>query len=66
MRAGKVKWSNEIKGAGVIRDADGGEHPVRFSDILGDGFRTLAEGETVEFEVEAGRRAHRVRRLSED
>ena len=69
MRAGKVKWFNEIKGVGVIRDADGGEYPVHFSEVLDDGFRTLAEGEAVEFDVAAGppgRRAARVRRLSED
>jgi len=69
LRAGRVKWFNEIKGVGVIRDADGGEWPVHFSEISGDGFKTLFEGEGVEFDVTVGRgapRAARVRRVSED
>ena len=69
MRTGKVKWFNEIKGIGVIRDADGGDYPVHFSGIVDDGFRTLSEGEAVEFDVTAGvsgERATRVRRMSGD
>ena len=69
MRAEKVKWFNEIKGVGVIRDAEGGEYPVHFSGILDDGFRTLFEGEAVEFDVTAGpsgQQATRVRRVSGD
>jgi len=69
LRNGNVKWFNEIKGVGVIRGADGGEYPVHFSEILGDGFRTLSEGEAVEFDVIAGastEKATRVRRVSED
>ena len=69
MRTGNVKWFNEIKGVGVIRDADGGEYPVHFSGIVDDGFRTLSEGEAVEFDVTAGasgERATRVRRMSGD
>jgi len=69
LRTGKVKWFNEIKGIGVIRDADGGDYPVHFSGIVDDGFRTLSEGEAVEFDVTAGvsgERATRVRRMSGD
>ncbi len=65
MRTGMVKWFNEIKGVGVVRDLEGGEFPVHFSEILGEGFRTLFEGEAVEFDV-TGRQAACVRRLSED
>jgi len=69
LRTGNVRWFNEIKGVGVIRDAEGGEYPVHFSGILDDGFRTLSEGEAVEFDVAAGasgERATCVRRLSGD
>ena len=51
MQLGRVKWFNEIKGTGVIRGSHGNEYPVDFDKILDDGFRTLFEGETVEFDV---------------
>ncbi len=69
MRTGRVKWFNEIKGVGVIRDAAGGEYPFHFSGIAADGFRTAYEGEAVEFEVAPGRsgeRATRIRKVSGD
>lgn len=51
---GKVKWFNDSKGYGFI-EQDGGEDVfVHFSSIQMDGFKTLAEGQTVEFEVKAG------------
>jgi CspA family cold shock protein len=62
---GKVKWFNEIKGSGQIRSSEGGDFPVHFSEIREEGFRTLFEGETVEFDVTTdtgGPRAVRVRR----
>lgn len=53
---GTVKWFNDSKGYGFIQH-DGGEDVfVHFSAIVGDGFRTLAEGESVEFEVRNGER----------
>jgi CspA family cold shock protein len=64
---GNVKWFNEIKGVGMIRDLEGGEYPIHFSEILEDGFRTLFEGEAVGFEItprQSGQVAVRVRRLS--
>ena len=51
---GTVKWFNEAKGFGFIRDDSGEELFVHFSAILGGGFRTLAEGQRVEFDVVAG------------
>ena len=53
MATGTVKWFNETKGFGFITPSDGSKDVfVHFSAIQGDGFRTLAEGQTVSFEVE--------------
>ena len=52
---GTVKWFNESKGCGFISPADGGEDVfVHFREIVGDGFKTLAEGQAVNYEVENG------------
>ena len=51
MATGVVKWFNENKGYGFIRQEDGTEVFVHYSAIQGDGFRTLSEGSEVEFEV---------------
>ena len=51
MANGTVKWFNDAKGYGFITKEDGGDVFVHFSDIQGDGFRSLAEGQAVEFEV---------------
>ena len=51
MSTGKVKWFNEAKGYGFIQRPDGDDVFVHFSAIQGDGYRTLNEGETVEFEI---------------
>lgn len=48
---GTVKWFNDSKGYGFIQREGGEDVFVHFSAISGDGFRTLAEGEAVEFEV---------------
>lgn len=55
MTTGTVKWFNESKGFGFIAPSDGGKDVfVHFSAIEGSGFKTLAEGQAVEFEVEDG------------
>ena len=51
---GKVKWFNDAKGYGFIEQEGGEDVFVHFSAIQMDGFKTLAEGQVVEFEVKAG------------
>lgn len=51
MARGQVKWFNEKKGYGFISQEDGDDVFVHFSGIKGEGFRTLREGDEVEFEV---------------
>ena len=54
MATGRVKWFNEKKGYGFV-SIDGGEDVfVHYSEIQGDGFRTLYEGQEVQFEVVEG------------
>src|SRR5258705_5972206 len=51
---GTVKWFNEAKGFGFISQEGGEDVFVHFSAIQGDGFKTLAEGESVEVDVTRG------------
>jgi len=53
---GSVKYFNESKGYGFIRDDQGEEIFVHHSAIQGEGFRTLNEGESVEFDAVVGQR----------
>ena len=54
MAKGTVKWFNESKGFGFISQEGGEDVFVHFSAITGSGFKTLAEGDAVEFEVQQG------------
>ncbi len=56
MTQGTVKWFNAEKGFGFIEVEGGNDVFVHFSAIQGDGFKTLDEGQKVEFEVEEGNR----------
>jgi len=53
---GKVKWFNPEKGYGFIEREEGGDVFVHFSAIQSEGFKTLEEGEVVEFEIVEGPR----------
>jgi len=52
MATGKVKWFNAKKGYGFISSDSGEDVFVHFSEIQGDGYKTLDEGQAVQFEVE--------------
>jgi CspA family cold shock protein len=54
MPVGTVKWFNDAKGFGFIRQDEGPDVFVHYSQISGDGFRSLEEGQPVSFEVKEG------------
>jgi CspA family cold shock protein len=53
---GKVKWFNEAKGFGFIEQESGPDVFAHFSAIQGSGFRTLNEGQQVEFRITQGQK----------
>ena len=54
MYTGIVKWFNESKGFGFISQSEGEDVFVHFRAIVGDGFKTLREGQEVKFDIENG------------
>ena len=54
MAEGTVKWFNDSKGFGFISQEEGEDVFVHYSSIESDGFRSLAEGDKVSFEVSQG------------
>lgn len=53
---GTVKWFNEAKGFGFIQQESGPDVFVHFSAISGNGFKTLAEGQKVQFNITQGQK----------
>jgi CspA family cold shock protein len=63
MATGTVKWFNNEKGYGFIATEEGNDVFVHFSAIEGTGYRTLEEGQKVEFEVGPGRKGDEARNV---
>jgi cold shock protein len=61
---GTVKWFNESKGFGFIERESGPDVFVHFSAITGTGFKTLQEGQQVEFEITQGQKGPQAENLS--
>jgi len=64
MAQGTVKWFNDQKGFGFISAEDGNDYFVHHSSILGDGFKTLKEGSSVQFDIEKTDRGPRAVQVS--
>ena len=56
MNKGRVKWFNDAKGYGFIEQDEGEDVFVHFTAIQSEGFKTLAEGQQVEFEINQGQK----------
>ena len=64
MAQGTVKWFNESKGYGFITADEGKDVFVHYSAIVGDGFKTLAEGQKVSFEIVNGEKGPQAANVS--
>ncbi|HEX7521589.1 MAG TPA: cold-shock protein [Acidimicrobiia bacterium] len=63
MATGTVKWFNSEKGYGFISREDGDDVFAHFSAIQGDGYRSLEEGQKVEFDVGPGRKGEEAQNI---
>ncbi|EIW9513692.1 TPA_asm: cold-shock protein [Listeria monocytogenes] len=64
MQTGTVKWFNSEKGFGFIEVESGDDVFVHFSSIEGEGFKTLDEGQSVEFEIVEGQRGPQAEKVT--
>ena len=64
MATGKVKWFNAAKGYGFIEQENGEDVFVHFSQIMEEGFKTLNEGQSVEFEITTGEKGLQARNVT--
>ncbi len=64
MEKGTVKWFNGAKGYGFIQRPNGGDVFVHFKAIVGEGYKTLEEGDQVEFEIEQGPKGPQAAKVS--
>ena len=64
MAEGTVKWFNDKKGYGFIEQSNGSDIFVHYSSITMSGFRTLAEGEKVSFEIERNDRGYAAKNVA--
>jgi len=64
MARGKVKWFSNQKGYGFITPESGKDVFVHFSAIQGDGYKSLEEGQEVEFEIEQGPKGEQATKVS--
>lgn len=60
---GKVKWFNESKGYGFIQQDNGPDVFVHYSSVKGEGFKTLTEGQRVQFDIEDGDRGKKAKNV---
>ena len=60
---GTVKWFNSSKGYGFIQHQGGEDVFVHFKAIIGDGYRTLQEGQAVEFTIAQGQKGHQAQEV---
>ncbi len=63
MAEGTVKWFNPRKGYGFIATSDGRDVFVHYSDISGDGYKTLVEGDAVTFEIVEGEKGQKAEKV---
>ena len=64
MEQGTIKWFNAAKGFGFISREGGEDVFVHFKEIVGEGYKTLNEGDSVQFEVEQGPKGLQAKRVS--